>query len=56
MEAKNDPSEHAVTGRHIFDAHLVATMLGNGLTRLYTLNRIDFECFLVVDALTPTTP
>ncbi len=48
--------EHAVTGRHIFDAQLVATMLGNGLTRLYTLNRTDFERFPGIEVLTPVAP
>jgi toxin-antitoxin system PIN domain toxin len=46
--------EHPVTGRHIFDAQLVATMLGNGITRLYTFNRTDFERFPGIEILTPT--
>jgi hypothetical protein len=37
--------QHPVTGRQVFDAQLVAAMLGNGMTRLYTFNRTDFECF-----------
>jgi toxin-antitoxin system PIN domain toxin len=48
--------EHAVTGRHIFDAQLVATMLGNGITRLYTFNRTDFERFPGIEVLTPVAP
>ncbi len=40
--------EHPVTGRHVFDVQLVATMLGNGITGLYTFNRTDFERFRVL--------
>lgn len=33
--------------------HLVATMLSNGLTRLYTFNREDFSRFKEIEVLTP---
>jgi predicted nucleic acid-binding protein len=48
--------KHPVTGRQVFDAQLVATMLGNGMTRLYTFNRTDFEHFPGLEVLTPVAP
>jgi toxin-antitoxin system PIN domain toxin len=48
--------EHPVAGRQVFDAQLVATMLGNSVTRLYTFNRTDFEQFPGIEVLTPTAP
>jgi toxin-antitoxin system PIN domain toxin len=42
-----------VTRQRIFDLQLVATMLGNGVTRLYTFNRADFEHFPQIEVLTP---
>jgi hypothetical protein len=45
--------EHPVSGRKIFDVQLVATLLANGVRRLYTFNRIDFELFTEIDVLTP---
>jgi len=48
--------QHPVTGRQVFDAQLVATMLGNGITRLYTFNRTDFERFTGLEILTPVAP
>lgn len=44
----------AVSGRQIFDALLVATMLGNGVHRIYTFNRADFASFSEIDVLTPS--
>ena len=46
--------DHRLTGRHVFDAQLAATMLGNGITKLYTFNRTDFERFAGIEVLTPT--
>ena len=46
--------EHHLTGRHVFDAQFAATMLGNGITKLYTFNRTDFERFPGIEVLTPT--
>jgi predicted nucleic acid-binding protein len=48
--------EHPVTGRRVFNAQLVATMQGNGVPRLYTFNRADFEHFPGIEVLTPTAP
>jgi toxin-antitoxin system PIN domain toxin len=48
--------EHPVAGRQVFDAQLVATMLGNSVIRLYTFNRTDFEHFPGIEVLTPTAP
>lgn len=48
--------EHPVSGRKVFDVQLVATLLGNGVTKLYTFNRTDFEPFPGVEVLTPTAP
>jgi predicted nucleic acid-binding protein len=48
--------EHPIIGRQVFDAQLVVTMLGNGVTRLYTFNRADFEHFPGIEVLTPTAP
>ena len=42
-----------VTGGMIFDLQLVATMLANGVRRIYTYNRSDFETFAELDVLTP---
>jgi toxin-antitoxin system PIN domain toxin len=48
--------EHPVAGRQVFDAQLVATMLGNSVIRLYTFNRTDFEHFPGIEVLNPTAP
>ena len=45
--------QHPVTGSDIFDVQLVATMLGNGVSQIYTYNRKDFEKFSEIDVLTP---
>jgi len=42
-----------VTGASLFDFQIIATMLGNGLTRVYTYNRSDFEKVHEIDVLTP---
>ena len=44
---------HPVTGGRVFDLQLVATMLGNGVRRIYTYNRSDFEAFEEIEVLTP---
>ncbi len=36
---------HPVTGGDVFDLQLVATMQANGVYRIYTFNRGDFEMF-----------
>jgi len=44
---------HPVTRGRVFDRQLAATMLGNGVTRIYTHNRPDFEMLAGVEVLTP---
>jgi toxin-antitoxin system PIN domain toxin len=45
--------EHDIVRQDIFDLHLVATMLSNSITRLYTYNRADFSRFQEIEVLTP---
>jgi predicted nucleic acid-binding protein len=45
--------KHRVTGADVFDLQLVATMLENGVRRIYTYNRRDFEPFANLEVLTP---
>lgn len=42
-----------VTGGMIFDLQLVATMRANGVSRIYTYNRGDFEPFIGLHVITP---
>lgn len=42
-----------VTGARLFDVILVATMLGNDITQIYTYNRRDFEPFEQLNVRTP---
>ncbi len=44
---------HRVKGGSLFDFQIMATMLGNGLTRVYTYNRSDFEKVLGIEVLPP---
>ena len=44
---------HSVTGAKVFDALLVATMVGNGVGSIDTDNVDDFQSFGVVQVLTP---
>ncbi|MHB1688589.1 MAG: type II toxin-antitoxin system VapC family toxin [Ignavibacteriaceae bacterium] len=39
--------------QHIFDLHLVATMLSNGITRIYTFNEKDFSKYAEIEVLNP---
>jgi predicted nucleic acid-binding protein len=45
--------QHPVSGRKVFDVQLIATLLANGVKKLYTFNRIDFEPFAEIEVLTP---
>jgi toxin-antitoxin system PIN domain toxin len=45
--------KYAVNGAEIFDVHLVATMLSNEVTQLYTYNLDHFKKFPRIVALTP---
>lgn len=47
---------HPVTGRKIFDVQLIATMLGNGVKKIYTFNVADFEPFADIEVLVPEAP
>lgn len=44
---------HPVKGGEVFDLHLVATMLGNGVRRIFTFNTSDFVPFDEIEVLTP---
>lgn len=44
---------HPVTRHRIFDIQLVATMLANGITRIYTFNIRDFKPFPEIEAIEP---
>jgi len=44
---------YPVTGQKVFDLQLVATLLGNGVKRIYTFNRSDFEPFSDLQILVP---
>ncbi len=44
---------HNVTGARVFDLQLAATMIENGVRRIYTYNRADFETLEELDVLTP---
>jgi hypothetical protein len=41
------------TKQEIFDLQLVATMLSNNVSRLYTYNKDDFIKFKEIEVLTP---
>ncbi len=43
-----------VTGLNIYDLHLAATMLENGVTKIYTFNPQDFEAIPSIEVLTPS--
>jgi toxin-antitoxin system PIN domain toxin len=44
---------HPVTRERIFDVQLVATMLANGIDRIYTFNVRDFRPFPEIEAIEP---
>jgi predicted nucleic acid-binding protein len=48
-------TSHAVLGRQVFDARLVAGMLGADLTALVTLNAVDFARFKAISLIVPGT-
>ncbi len=45
--------QYPVTGQKVFDIQLVAMMLGNGVSKLYTYNIADFRNVTQVQAVTP---
>jgi len=46
-------ARHDLKGKRIHDAHLLATMKANGVTRLLTLNAADFPAESGISILTP---
>ena len=46
---------HPVTGGDVFDLQIVATMLANGIRRIYTFNVDDFEVFSELVVVHPNT-
>ncbi len=46
-------SQHPVSGGAVFDLQLVATMMANGISKICTYNRRDFEGFPGIQILTP---
>jgi predicted nucleic acid-binding protein len=44
---------HPVTGGNVFDLQIVATMLANGISRIYTFNSDDFNVFSELVVVTP---
>ena len=44
---------YGVTGARVFDLQLAATMIENGVKRIYTYNRADFEIVADLEVLTP---
>ena len=44
---------YEITKQEIFDLQLVATMLSNNVTRLYTYNQEDFSKFKEIEVLSP---
>ncbi len=42
-----------VIGGEVFDLQLIAAMKANGVLRIYTFNREDFEAFPELEVLTP---
>lgn len=45
--------KYPATGGSVFDVQLVAAMLANGVTRIYTFDESDFERFDEIEVLTP---
>jgi predicted nucleic acid-binding protein len=44
---------HGLVGPDFFDAQIVATMLDNDITRIYTINYADFQCFEGIEVMNP---
>ena len=45
--------KYRITKQNIFDLHLVATMITNNITRLYTYNQDDFSLFEEIEVSKP---
>lgn len=48
-----DRGQHPVTGQDIHDLHLAATMISNGIKKIYTFNAKDFEPIPGIEVLDP---
>lgn len=46
-------ARHELKGKRIHDAHLLATMKANGITRLLTFNPADFPAESGISIITP---
>jgi len=44
---------YEITRQEIFDLQLVATMLSNNVTRLYTFNQEDFSKYKEIEVIVP---
>lgn len=47
---------HPVVRKRVFNVQLVATMLANGVKRIYTFNVKDFRPFPEIEAIEPKAP
>lgn len=45
--------EQQLSASRVFDAQLAATILANGVHRIYTFDHKHFECFAELEVLTP---
>ncbi len=45
---------NAVEGAGVFDPQIIATMLANGVQRIYTFNPGDFQVFAELTVAAPT--
>ena len=46
--------QRPITGQDIHDLHLAATMLSNGVTKIYTFNTKDFEPIPGIEVMNPS--
>jgi len=44
---------HRLGASRVFDAQLAATIVANGVRRIYTFDRAHFECFAELEVITP---
>jgi hypothetical protein len=45
--------QHPVQAQEVYDAQLVATMLANAVTTIYTFNTADFQAYPGIQVQTP---
>lgn len=46
-------AQHSISRQRVHDAALAATMLANGVTRIYTANATDFAMFDEIEVINP---